>query len=225
MSHGRAEPAPILERVLAAGPPLDLTPWALGRAALEYVLERVAAGQRRIVECGSGISTIAISRLLRELGDGHLWSLEHDPSWAALARERLVAEAIDDRATVIDAPLRPHAIAPAAGGWYDTAALKALPAGGVDLLLIDGPPAPSDQPDNQRSRYPALPLLAGRLAPRATIVLDDAQRAGERWAMERWQEDLQIGFEPRPGRFAVATLGSTAATETPPSGRAGRVES
>ena len=40
---------------------------------------------------------------------------------------------------MIEAPLRTH---PASGvGWYDREALARLPAAGVELLLVDGPPA------------------------------------------------------------------------------------
>jgi hypothetical protein len=42
-------------------------------------------------------------------------------------------------------------------------ALRSLPRR-IDLLLVDGPPA--FKPEIELSRYPALPALAERLAPR-----------------------------------------------------------
>ena len=185
----------LLGRVLAAGPPLELGGWALEPAALAFVLELAAAGRERIVECGSGASTIALARLLRERSGGQVWALEHDPAFAALVRARLEAEGLAEKATVIEASLEPHPVARAACGWYATAALKRLPPAGVDLLLVDGPPAPADAPEDERSRYPALPLLAGRLGPGAIVVLDDADRAGERWTLARWREDLPAGLD------------------------------
>jgi predicted O-methyltransferase YrrM len=138
--------------------------WALRPEALELLAELVREGRTTVVECGSGLSTVTIAKELRELGEGRVHALEHSPEWAAATRAALAGEAVEEHATVIDAPLR--------DGWYDRAALERLPASGVDLLLVDGPPA--NDPGIQRSRYPALPALAERLAPGAAIVLDDA---------------------------------------------------
>jgi hypothetical protein len=58
--------------------------------------------------------------------------------------------------------------------WYAKSSLKGLAK--IDLLVIDGPPS-STNPD---ARYPALEHLVGLLSPRATVVLDDVDRAEER---------------------------------------------
>jgi predicted O-methyltransferase YrrM len=168
--------------------------WAPRHEALELLAELVREGRTTVVECGSGLSTVTIARGLWELGEGHVHALEHSPEWAAATRAALAGEAVEEHATVIDAPLR--------DGWYDRAALERLPASGVDLLLVDGPPA--NDPGIQRSRYPALPALAERLAPGAAIVLDDADRAGERWAFERWLAEFRIEPRPAPRGVAVA---------------------
>ena len=148
------------------------------------MLAELDAGRRRVVECGSGLSTIVIARRLRELGGGSVHSLEHDPAWAAAGRSRIAGEGLGDLAEVIEAPLAPHPAAAPGCLWYDREALAALPAGGVELLVVDGPPA--GEPEIERSRYPALVELAPRLAPGASVLLDDAGRAGERWVLERW---------------------------------------
>jgi hypothetical protein len=46
----------------------------------------------------------------------------------------------------------------------------------IDLLVIDGPPS-STNPD---ARYPALTHLIPLLSPKATVVLDDADRDEEK---------------------------------------------
>ena len=132
------------------------------------MLAELDAGRRRVVECGSGLSTIVIARRLRELGGGSVHSLEHDPAWAAEGRSRLAGEGLGDLAEVIEAPLAPHPAAAPGCLWYDRAALAALPAAGVELLLVDGPPA--GEPEIERSRYPALPSSrpASRPAPRCS---------------------------------------------------------
>ncbi len=159
------------------------------------VIAEVDGGRRTVVECGSGRSTVVIARFLRELGGGSVHSLEHDPAWAQLTRMRLAAEGLAAIATVIEAPLSAHPLAPPGCRWYAPWALRELPEG-LDLLLVDGPPA-GEEPI-ERSRYPALPALAGRFAPDATVILDDVGRAGERWVLERWEAEHTIRFERRP---------------------------
>ena len=188
---------PLVSQVLALGPELQTDAWALGSAELELVLGEVAAGRTRVVECGSGLSTIAIARLLRELGAGSVHALEHDPEWVALGRKRIAAEGLGELATIVAAPLAGDPLAPPGCRWYERRALAALP-GEIDLLLVDGPPAEPGGPA-ERSRYPALPLVADRLEEGAVVVLDDGARDGERWVLERWLDEFQIQFERRRG--------------------------
>jgi predicted O-methyltransferase YrrM len=168
--------------------------WSLQPEVLELVETLVADGRTTVVECGSGLSTVTIARALRDLTTGHVHALEHDSQWAATTRRALEEQGLAEFATVIDAPL--------VDGWYDPAALDHLPAQGIKLLLVDGPPA--GEPETERSRYPALPALAGRLAPTAAILLDDADREGERWTLQRWLAELPIRLRPAPPGTALA---------------------
>lgn len=194
-----------LERLLAAGPPLQADGWwSLSAPALAWVTGQVAGGRRRVIECGSGLSTVVLARQLRLEGDGHLWSLEHEPRWARLGRERLAAEGLGEWATVIEAPLRPHPLAPSGCRWYAPDALDGLPDSGVELLLVDGPPA--GEPEAERSRYPAIPVLGPRLAPGALVVLDDAARDGEAWTLHRWEREHGLELDHRSEGIAVGTV-------------------
>ena len=191
-----------LARLLEAGPPLEVTDWSLGDPALEVVLGELGRGPRRVVECGCGRSTVVIARALRELGGGELRSLEHNPAWAQLCRARLAAEGLTGIAAVIEAPLERHPLAPPGCAWYADWSLAQLPESGIELLLVDGPPA--GEPAIERSRYPALPALAGRLAEGAVVICDDIGRAGERWVLDRWEEEFSLHFERREAeRVAV----------------------
>ena len=185
--------------------PLELGGWALSAPALERLLALVPAGDRLVVECGSGESTIAIARLLRARGRGRLQALEHYPAWASEhpppARGR--GPRRSGRGHRRAANARPGAPNRAASGTR-RAALERL-GEPIDLLLVDGPP--SGEPGRERSRYPALPALEARLAPGAAVVLDDAGRPGERWVLERWEAELrhpvraaQRGARDGPGR-------------------------
>ena len=133
-----------------------------------------------------------------------LCSLEHGPGHAAMIRAQLAAEGLEQEARVIEAALCPDPVAQPGCRWYDRAALASLPRRGVDLLLVDGPPA-SPGTTFDRSRYPALPLLADRLATGASMILDDAERPGEAWVLERWQRELRIRFRRHCERIAIAT--------------------
>ncbi len=170
---------------------------------MELVLARVEAlgVDARVVECGSGESTIAIAELLRRLGTGRVYSLEHHAGWAQVMRERIESEGLGRFAELIEAPLGPHPLAPAGCGWYGPEAPERLPER-IDLLLVDGPP--TFAAGAERQRYPALPALGPRLAPGAWVILDDAAREGEAWVLERWRAETGLTFEPHAGGIAVA---------------------
>ncbi|MGH2953553.1 MAG: class I SAM-dependent methyltransferase [Solirubrobacterales bacterium] len=183
-------------------PALPWSDWALLPPALELIEAEVDAGRREVVECGSGVSTIAIARRLAAVGDGRLCALEHDRGWAAEIRGRIEAEGLAGRARVIEASLGEHPLARPGCRWYSQAALADLPASGIELLLVDGPPA--GDPGLERSRYPALPALADRLAGDALVVLDDIDRPGEQWVLGAWERETDFRFERSPDlRLAI----------------------
>ena len=170
---------------LLDGPYLPWTEGALRPAALVTIANEIVFGERRqVVELGAGVSTVVLARLMRERG-GRLTSVEHDPDWARVVRSQLELEGLEVSAHLVEAPLEPSLGDGAP--WYGRAALTELPAEGIDLLLVDGPPGYPEE--MERSRYPALPQLADRLTPGALIVLDDASREGERNVIARWASE------------------------------------
>jgi predicted O-methyltransferase YrrM len=201
----------------AAGPDafgeLPWSDWALRPEALELLLAEVGRGRRRIVECGSGVSTIALARALHGCG-GRLHSLEHDPGWAAFVVAWLQRERLDEIATVIEAPLRAHRLALDETEWYDQDAVSRLPQSGIELLLVDGPPA--GEPGQARSRYPALPALSDRLSADALVVLDDVDRPGEANVLAAWERETDYRFE----RLAAERI--AIGRREPPAGSAAR---
>ena len=137
-----------------------------------------------ILECSSGASTIVLARCCQLLGQGHVYSLEHDEVYAEKSRQELARHGLGDFASVINAPLVPT---PSVDGqqWYS---LEELPSSVTDvgLLVIDGPPK-STAP---LARYPALPILRDRLANECVIFLDDANRAAEQEMLRQWSEEF-----------------------------------
>ena len=166
-------------------------------AGLLAVLNEIAfAEPRLVVECGAGVSTLFVARLLRQRERGRLVTVEHDAGWADWIARTLRAEGLDALAAVVHAPL-------ADDGWYEREPLQAaLGDEPVGLLLVDGPPA--DRPGRELARAPALPFFLPRLEPRAAVVLDDVWRAGEREVVARWEAESDLSFAVLPGRGHVA---------------------
>jgi predicted O-methyltransferase YrrM len=134
------------------------------------------------------VSTVVLARLMRERG-GRITSLEHEPDWLRVVGSQLERERLSPTSSrLVHAPLESHPRSYDSAPWYANHALDELPATGIDLLLVDGPPGYGG--GMERSRYPALPELAGRLAPGALVVLDDAGRPGEQQILARWQREL-----------------------------------
>jgi predicted O-methyltransferase YrrM len=170
----------------------------------------VLNGRRRVVELGSGVSTVLLARLLCQrwpLGGFRVGAVEHDAHWAQWVSEQLDREGMGSDVVVVHAPLAPHPRAVAGLSWYDDAALIAglrdtLGGDRIDLLLVDGPPAYAA--GHGLARYPALPVLCDWLAPGATVVLDDAERPGEQEVLRRWERETGLDFDRRADQAGVA---------------------
>ena len=148
---------------------------------LVRIIDRRAPAQ--VLELGSGVSTIVIARRLQQSGAGHVTALEHQPEHAERTRAELDAQGLSAVASVVDAPLREVTVGTGTWSWYELAA--GLPRA-VDAVFVDGPPGAT----GSLARYPALPLLRDRLAPGATIFVDDGDRPDEQEMVRRWQAEV-----------------------------------
>jgi GNAT superfamily N-acetyltransferase len=197
-----------------AGPSLGWGPGAMLPAGISAVCDDVIANsRRRVVELGSGVSTVLLARLLtrsRSPSDWRLAAVEHDDAWVRRVTDELVREGIGQRVTIIHAPLAEHALAQGGLSWYEEVAVstgldQALGGDRIDLLVVDGPPAFG--PGLGLARYPALPALRQRLTLGATVVLDDIDRPGEQEVLQRWETAFGLSFERvDAARIAVATI-------------------
>ena len=110
-----------------SGPYLPWGSGAMRPAGLVTVCNDIVLNERRrIVELGSGISTVLLARLLTQRpppGGFLMASVEHDPVWARWVRDQLDREGIGTDVTIVQAPLVPHARAEPGLAWYDEAAL------------------------------------------------------------------------------------------------------
>lgn len=159
--------------------------WAASPDFLLHVL-RVAQRVKPqvVVECSSGTSTVVIARALQLAGEGHLFSLEHDPVYAQRTRDELRRHGLEQHATVIDTPLVEVSVAGNRARWYKHSEVP----DGIDMLVIDGPPI-GTQP---LARFPAVPLLLDRMNKQSQVILDDANRTDERKSVERWIKEFGL---------------------------------
>lgn len=156
--------------------------WAAGPELLRFLYETTIEDRRsRVLECGSGATTVVMAYAMRSLGSGKVTALEHHRHYADRTRRELEGRGLTEWAEVVDAELTEVTIEDETWRWYDPAA---VPPGRIDMLVVDGPPGAT----GPQARYPALPLLAERLTEHASIVLDDADRADERTIERRWIE-------------------------------------
>jgi predicted O-methyltransferase YrrM len=173
-------------RILEGGAPLPLPGgWAASTDLLGELMRAIAARRpQRLVELGSGVSTLVIAAALRSNGAGRLVSIDADEAYAAQTREQLQRQGLGDWVELRFAALTEMKFEGIARPWYDTRVLSDLSE--VDLLLIDGPPTAL----RADIRYPSLPFFWSRLAPGALVLLDDAARPAERAMAAAWQREF-----------------------------------
>lgn len=151
----------------------DLLLWLAG-----HVLEH---RPRVVVDLGSGQSSVWMAGAMRTAGyDGQVIGVDHDETYAQATRDLARRQGVDPWLSVICAPLRDQVVGGRDVRWYDVDALADV--GVIDLLCIDGPPGQG----TAQARWPALPVLADRLADGATVVLDDMIRRDEQDILEDW---------------------------------------
>jgi len=178
----------LFQSVPVAGPIPAPGGWAATPETLLALVSEVLAAPTPllVVECGSGTSSMWIGFALRRAG-GRLISLEHDEAYAITSRALVERLGLGDVVEIRLAPLVDHVLGDATCSWYDTSKLDDLHE--IGLLFIDGPPSHI----GPQARYPAIPLLAPRLATGALIVLDDADRPDETETLRRWTTEAVPG--------------------------------
>lgn len=183
LQHDRiAQALPALYREVE--PRLPLPPvegWALDPRVLVLVIRTMRARRPgAIVEFGGGISTLLIGQVAHEIG-ARVYSFEHDAEWSRRVQAWIGQWGLDGVAEIHHAPLRHDARD--GRTWYDRDVVAAaLPAAGIGLVLVDGPPLRAAH----AARAGALPAVIERLAEDATVFVDDYGRPQERGIVSDW---------------------------------------
>ena len=171
--------------------------WAMSRDSLEELdalIWRESPG--RVVEFGSGVSTVVLARYGRLTG-AEIISVDHDPAHLKKTRDTLLSLGLLD---AVDLRLCRLTGEPP---FYDVH----LPDR-VDLVVVDGPP------DSTGGRDRALDFVLPRLRPGWVVWLDDAHRPVETAILDRAKrsglhvERSRLGHSPalirdRPARHRV----------------------
>ena len=140
---------------------------------------------KRILELGSGSSSTLIAKALVGLKIPAEWhvAVDHDPKFLSIARDLAALNGVAPFVRFECCPLAP--LPGYSSPWYS--GVPALVGEGlIDLVVVDGPPA--YEKGRELAREPALEILRPFLAPGAVIVLDDANRPGEREVVKHWQQ-------------------------------------
>lgn len=157
--------------------------WAMDATAVHALVEMILADKpRRIVELGSGSSTVWIACALQKLGGGKVISYDHLSSYRDRTAATIDRLGLTSFADVRLAELKEIDLAQGHFDWYDID--KSAIDGPIDILVVDGPPGGT----GPMARFPALPVLKDMLAPGAVIIIDDANREGEKGMIRLWQE-------------------------------------
>lgn len=165
---------------------IPTTSWSMRFSNLLTILDLLDTHQPElVVEFGSGMSTLLVAAWMKENSHGKVVSFDHDRNWANVTRRHLIRESLAGYSEVIDAPLTNVASLGQEGEWYDISNhVESISQ--VDLLIVDGPPAGASE--KRLSRLPALDKLYRTLSSSCIVVLDDANRLGEKEVVLRWTE-------------------------------------
>ncbi len=155
--------------------------WAISPDFAELLLSEILIRKpANIVEFGSGVSTIITGYALEINNKGHLTSYDHDIFYGDKTAQSLKNHGLSKFATVIDTPISKVNINGRDCNWYGIN--PATIPKKIDMLVIDGPPAKTDN----EARFPALPFLIEHLANDAVIILDDGIRQQEKDICKQW---------------------------------------
>ena len=156
----------------------NLGSWKADAGFLTLVAETILAQKPpSVVELGCGATSLVAARALALAGGGDLVGFDQHEDYVASVRSWLSGYGLD--ASLFAAPLtRTDADWP--GRWYDLADRAPERIG---LLIVDGPP------------WAVHPFVRGaaetlfpRLSPGGLVLLDDADRPGERVIAARWRK-------------------------------------
>ena len=177
---------------------------------LAAILNDIIINQRKsIIEFGSGVSTLAISNLIKKNNlKCSFVSIEDNKEWFDYINSFLSRNDLQKDVKIIYAPLENNDLVLEDNLWYSMQALNngISKESKISLAIIDGPAA--WKPKIRLSRYPAIPYLINFLAEEYSIYLDDTNRKGEKEVFSLWHQKYNLKFEQINDTSAVCIKGN-----------------
>lgn len=148
--------------------------WSLGREGAKAILKLLDKHQPKLIlDVGSGASTILFAAWAGE-NNARVVSLEHEKLYADATKKEL-------KKYGLKAELKVRPLIQFRQGWFYAAHLPSE----IDFCLIDGPPG-------TYGRGASLYQIFPHLADNYLVVLDDANREGEKKILKQWKDDFPI---------------------------------
>ncbi|SDU25614.1 Glycosyl transferase family 2 [Pseudomonas pohangensis] len=160
--------------------------WSISPEFAWWLFQHVINEQpRKIIELGSGTSTLVIASAIKRLGKGRFLSFEHNYVYFEKTRALLEACDLQHYVDLIYAPLEELKIGDQTYRWYGLPydlIENMIGPKQLDFLLVDGPPAAT----NHHARYPAVVQLRKYFSASTIVLLDDGDRVEEQETLVRW---------------------------------------
>lgn len=182
--------------ILISGLHLNIPPvfteWTIDSDLLKIIIDDIYNKKYNIniLELGTGLSTIVLSKILNKLNNGKLYSIENDRIFYEKTKKLLELNKLDNICDLFFSPLEDVYINGIKWTWYNIYFLSKV--NNIDILIIDGPPAYIQK----MSRFPALPILIDKLNYNISIYLDDGNREDEKKIIREWKNLYkELNFE------------------------------
>lgn len=178
----------ILQPLLSGKDYLAINGGALRPFCMAYILNEIIINKRKsVIEFGSGISTILIARLIKENElPVSFVSVEHNIEWIEVLNKQLKKENLTDFVKIEHINLVDQNTEIGKVLSYDSKRVLNIIAGNkYDLIIVDGPPA--NKREIRYSRYPVFFNFRNNLFNDYCLIIDDANRKGEKEIINRYR--------------------------------------
>ncbi|MDX9856115.1 MAG: glycosyltransferase [Candidatus Moranbacteria bacterium] len=168
--------------------PLRYGGWAISEDfAYDLVQYAMFYRPRVVLDLGTGTTTALLGKVAQKLSkNGHemrIISVDSDKDWLNDTKNILKMMDVDKYVDLVHAPI----VETEKGKYYDSRKIyEAIGGNEIDLLIIDGPPKPTQN----EARYPAMPFFEKFLTNKAVVFLDDGQRDDEKAIVKRWEDEF-----------------------------------
>ncbi len=165
---------------------------SLRYSSIAVLLNDIVINKRKfIIELGSGLTSILISKLIKtnKLAETKFVTIDEDEKWQSLVKDIVRNQGCSDFVSFINAPLTQCDVCKPGQKWYNTQIITDALKGSeniVDCILVDGPSA--WHKEIELARYPALPFFHPYLNKDSIIFLDDTNRNGEKTILKEWAD-------------------------------------